>query len=123
MTHTVLLELSEELAQSVQSVAQHTHRRLEDLLVDWIDQVAADLPIEYLPDEEVLAIAEKQLDAQTQQELSSLLEANREGALDSEAQVHLDELMQLYRRGLVRKAQALKIAIDRGLRPPLICGA
>jgi hypothetical protein len=120
MTHTVLLELPEELAQNVQSVAQRTHRRLEDLLVDWIDQVAADLPIEYLPDEEVLAIAEKQLDDQTQQELSSLLEANREGTLNSEAQAHLDELMQLYRRGLVRKAHALKIAIDRGLRPPLI---
>lgn len=31
----------------------------------------------------------------------------------------LDELMHLYRRGLVRKAQALKVAVERGLRPPL----
>jgi hypothetical protein len=28
-------------------------------------------------------------------------------------------LMGIYRRGMVRKAQALKVAVDRGLQPPL----
>jgi hypothetical protein len=27
--------------------------------------------------------------------------------------------MQVYRRGLVHKARALKVAVERGLRPPL----
>jgi hypothetical protein len=31
----------------------------------------------------------------------------------------LDELMQVYRHGWVRKAQALQVAVQRGLRPPL----
>jgi hypothetical protein len=31
----------------------------------------------------------------------------------------LDSLMGIYRRGMVRKAQALKVAVDRGLQPPL----
>jgi hypothetical protein len=31
----------------------------------------------------------------------------------------LDVLMRSYRQGMVRKAQALKVAVDRGLQPPL----
>jgi hypothetical protein len=31
----------------------------------------------------------------------------------------LDALMQTYRHGMVRKAQALKVAVARGLQPPL----
>jgi len=44
---------------------------------------------------------------------------NREGQLDNEETNQLDELMQVYRGGLVRKARALKVAVERGLRPAL----
>ena len=39
--------------------------------------------------------------------------------LDAVAWRRLDELMDIYRRGMVQKAQALKVAVDRGLQPPL----
>jgi hypothetical protein len=45
--------------------------------------------------------------------------ANREGQLDDQEANQLDELMQVYRSGLVRKARALKVAVERGLRPAL----
>jgi hypothetical protein len=44
---------------------------------------------------------------------------NREGVLPPRQQVRLDQLMQAYRHGLIRKAQALQVAVDRGLMPPL----
>lgn len=119
MGETITLELPEKVIRSAREVAERTHRRLEDVLVDWIDHVVAELPVELLPDEEVLALSEMQMDSKQQEELSDLLARNREGMLDEQERMRLDELMQVYRRGLVRKAQALKVAVERGLRPPL----
>jgi len=119
MGETVTLELPEDVVRSAREVATRTQRRLEDVLVDWIDRVATDLPVELLPDEEVLALSEMQMDPKQQEELSDLLARNREGLLNEEEHARLDELMQVYRRGLVRKAQAIKVAVERGLRPPL----
>jgi hypothetical protein len=51
-----------------------------------------------------------------QEELSALLEGNREGTLQAAEWARLGELMQVYRRGLIRKAQAIQVAVARGLR-------
>jgi ribosomal protein S9 len=48
-----------------------------------------------------------------------LLATQREGALTADERGQLDTLMEIYRRGMVRKAQALKVAVARGLQPPL----
>jgi hypothetical protein len=53
-------------------------------------------------------------------ELSDLLARNREGVLDGESQLRLDELMRVYEHGLLRKSQALREAVRRGLREPLV---
>jgi hypothetical protein len=54
-----------------------------------------------------------------QAELSELLARQREGALSDDERGRLDALMRSYRQGMVRKAQALKVAVERGLQPPL----
>jgi hypothetical protein len=59
-----------------------------------------------------------QMEPEQQAALSNLLDHNREGQLDNEDANQLIELMQVYRSGLVRKARALKVAVERGLRPP-----
>jgi hypothetical protein len=74
--------------------------------------------LESLPDTELLAVCDGEMDA-TQQELSDLLARAREGALAEAECLRLEELMGGYRAGLVRKAQALQLAVTRGLRPPL----
>jgi hypothetical protein len=56
---------------------------------------------------------------QQQATLSDLLDQSRENRLNETARARLEQLMQVYRRGLVRKAQAIKVAVDRGLMPPL----
>jgi hypothetical protein len=84
--------------------------------VNWTEGEPA---VEQLTDEELLALCESRMEAGQQKELSDLLARNREGLLRGEERNRLGELLQIYRRGLVDKARALKTAVDRGLKPPL----
>lgn len=119
MGQTVSLDLPPDLAQRAAAVAQQTHRRVEDVLLEWLGRAASDVPIESLPDDQVLALANREMSQSEQRALSTLLARQREGTLDEAKRQRLDELMTSYRRGMVEKARALKVAVERGLRPPL----
>jgi hypothetical protein len=82
-------------------------------------QTVTDDSPESLSDQEVLALCDAQMPEDEQQQLSELLSRQREGELRPADRPRLDELLGNYRRGLVRKAQALQVAVSRGLRPPL----
>ncbi|MEH2468321.1 hypothetical protein [Nostoc sp.] len=60
-----------------------------------------------------------QIETQQQEVFSELLARHREGQLNDAEVRQLDELMLVYRRGLVSKARALKAAVERGLKPAL----
>lgn len=120
MAEVITLKLPDTLARRARAEANRTNRRLEDVLLDWLNRIEeTELSVESLSDDQVLALSNAQMDQQQNDELSDLLARNREGHLDEAARQHLDALMQLYRLQLIRKAQALKVAVDRGLRPPL----
>ena len=119
MADIVTLELPEPLARQVREIAASTHRRLEDVLVEWIGRALTDLPIESLPDDQILALCDSQLSPDQQAALSDLLSQNQERQLSQPETQQLEELMQVYRRGSVRKARALQVSVSRGLRPPL----
>jgi len=119
MNEIVKLELPEDVAQRAKEVALRSHRRFEDLLVEWIDRGANEASAESLSDESLLALCDSQMEPDQQDELSALLAANREGTLGADENERLNELMRVYRRGMVRKAQAWRAAVQRGLRPPL----
>jgi hypothetical protein len=119
MREIVTLELPEHIVRNARAVAERMHRRIEDVLVDWIDQAAAEVPVDCLSDEEILRLCDMQMADEDQNELSYLLARNREGQLDNTDHARLDALMQTYRKGLVRKAQAWKVAVARGLRTAL----
>ena len=119
MTETVTLELPEALAQQAQQIATITHRPLAEILVEWIDYAISELPLESWSDNQILAFCDLQMEAEQQKIFTSLLAQNREGKLNEAEVNQLDVLMQVYRRSLVHKARALKIAVERGLRPPL----
>lgn len=119
MSEQVTLDLPNELARNAREVAERTHRRVEDVLLEWLGRAAKEIPVEELPDEQVLVLADTQLSNEQQIELSNLLTHQREGALDDSGRARLDALMSVYRRGMVRKAQALQVAVSRGLRPAL----
>jgi predicted RNA-binding protein associated with RNAse of E/G family len=77
------------------------------------------LEVESLPDEQVLALCDMQMESQQQEIFSDLLARQREGQLNDAEILQLDELMQVYRRGLVSKSKALKVAVERRLKPLL----
>jgi hypothetical protein len=119
MSVKVTVELPDELARKAQSVASQTRRRFEDVLLEWLGRAGAEPPIESLPDDQIMDLCSGQMETGQQEELGDLLARNREGQLDESKRGRLDELMGVYRRGLLRKAQALKTAVDHGLRPRL----
>jgi hypothetical protein len=119
MAEIVTLQLPETLAQKAKEIAAFTHRRLEDVLLEWIDRAITELPVESLPDEQVLAMCDMQMETEQQELFSDLLARNREGQLNNTEVRQLDELMQVYRRGLINKARALKVAVERGLKSPI----
>jgi hypothetical protein len=67
-------------------------------------------------DEQVLEGCDRMMTDDAQAELSQLLEQNYEGLLTEPGRQRLDVLMQIYRAGLMQKAEAWKVAVERGLR-------
>lgn len=119
MSEQITLQVSDRVVSQAARVAARTQRRVEEVLAGWLEWVIAEMPVETLSDEEILALVELQLATDQQEALSDLLARNREGSLDFEGQRRLDELIRIYEHGLLRKAQALRVAVQRGLREPL----
>ena len=119
MSQTLTVELPDDLARRARNVAAAGNRRLKDAVIDWISQAVAEPEIEALPDNELLTRCDSALAADLQEELSGLLSDARENKLDATASARLDQLMALYRRGMVQKARAWREAVARGLRTPL----
>lgn len=116
MSRLVELELPDLLAQRVGAVARQTHRRVEDVLLEWIGRASEDVEPEELSDEQLLALCDAEMPVDQQDDLSELLAQQREGALTSDGRTRLDQLLAAYRSGLVRKARAMRVASVRGLR-------
>jgi hypothetical protein len=119
MNESVTIELPGELAARARAVAIRTQRSLEDVLLEWLDRASADVPVDQLSDDQVLGLRDLRLSDEQQTSLSELLACQREGTPDSPGRQRLDALLSLYRRDMVRKAEALKVAVERGLQPPL----
>ena len=81
--------------------------------------MARERPVAELSDQEVLGAAESQMDLDPDRRLSDLLEKQQAGQLTHDEHLALLALLQVYQDGLLRKAQALHEAVQRGLRPPL----
>ncbi len=119
MSESVTLDVPDELARRVRALATATHRRFEDVVLDWLRRAVEESPVETLTDGELLGLCDATLDPDDQEALSDLLAGHREGTLSASEKASLDALMETYRRGLILKARALKEAVGRGLRPPL----
>jgi hypothetical protein len=120
MAEQVILNLPDGLAKQVHEVATLTQRKLEDVLLEWLDRGRIEEPvIVTLSDEQILNLCDVQMSAPEQTQMSLLLGKQREGELQPGELEQLDRLLQIYRRGMVRKAEAWKVAVERGLRARL----
>lgn len=114
-----ILSIPDKVEREAHAEAVRSKRRVEDVLQEWLERYADQRPVESLPNERVLELSEMQMPEYQQHEMSELLALNRENQLSLEQRKRLDELMRLYGQGMVRKSEALKVAVQRGLRHSL----
>jgi hypothetical protein len=119
MTQTVTLQVPNKLASTAQAVAKQTKRPVEEILVEWLNNAIEHLPMESFDDQQIIALTQLTIEPSQQTELSDLLAKNREMQLSGTEKERLNELMRFYRQSLVQKAEAMKLAVERGLLPPL----
>jgi hypothetical protein len=127
MSTQVMVTLPDEVYRRVASLARLSGRRMSDVLADTIalslpplsPQADSAQPLSALPDEQVLALADTQMEPAQDQQLSRLLNQQQAGALTEAERSELFVLMQVYQERLLRRAQALHEAVRRGLRESL----
>jgi hypothetical protein len=127
MATRVVVTLPDDVYRRVEQLAQLTNRDVADLLADTITLSLPPLDIftqsvqavTSLSDEDVLALTELQMLPAQDHRLSALLQKQQAQALSDPERAELLALMQVYQEGLLRKAQALREAVRRGLRMPL----
>jgi hypothetical protein len=119
MYEQITLQVPDRVVRHAARKASQSQRRIDEILTEWLERAVTEMPVDELPDEEVLALTELQLTPPQESTLSELLERNREGTLNAGGRYGLDEVMHVYEHGLLRKAQALHVAVQRGLREPL----
>ena len=127
MSTQITVTLPDEVYRRADRLARLTGRSLADLLADTIGlslspispQAESYQPVSTLSDEEVLALADLQMEPADDRQLSALLDKQQSGTLTEVERPELLALLQVYQEGLLRKAQALHEAVRRGLREPL----
>jgi negative regulator of replication initiation len=127
MAMQVTLKIREETYRYAEWLSRSTGRSVSDILGTLLDNTLPAperstqilKPVEELTDSEVLALSEFQMSPREDRRLSDLLRAQQERNLTQAEHEDLDRLMQVYQQGLLRKAQALREAVHRGLRAPL----
>jgi hypothetical protein len=127
MATRVVVTLQDDVYRRLERLAQLTSRDVADLLADTItlSLPALDVSTEPVPavtalsDEAILALTELQLPPAQDRRLSTLLQQQQMQELSAPERAELFALMQRYQEGLLCKAQALREAVQRGLRVPL----
>jgi hypothetical protein len=124
MSSIVTVNLSDTVRERAAAWAQRAGRSLPDFLAEAIESSLLPLdnmppPVETWSNDEVLAVADASLSPDEDRRLGELLALQRESMIADHERVELASLMQLYQRGLVRKAAAIQEAVRRGLRKPL----
>jgi hypothetical protein len=127
MTIPVTLNLPEDLYRRAERFARLANRDVQTVLADTLTHslppisAAIDaLPlISELDDAQVIALTQLEMAPDQDDRLSELLYKQQAATLATHEPQELDDLMQVYREGLLRKATALAEAVNRGLMEPL----
>jgi predicted transcriptional regulator len=123
----VTINLPDDVYRRAERFAHLANRDLSSVLADTLTHslppISAEIdtlpPISNLSDRQVMALTQLEMESAQDARLSELLDKQQSGTLNSEEPEELDNLMQIYREGLLRKATALAEAVKRGLMEPL----
>jgi hypothetical protein len=104
------------LSDLVEHIAKQRNASPESVLEELAYRYLDSMPVALLEDEQVLALADVMLSQEQAEKLESLREAQSNGELDAQGKAELAKLMHLYNHLLLRKGEAIAIAVERGLR-------
>lgn len=127
MSAQITVTLPDEVLQRAEWWARRAGRPVADLLADSIEvslrplpaPAEGERPLTTWSDEEVLAATSTELTPTNDRRLTELLDSQQAGTLAGAEGAELTALMHLYQQGLLRKAQAMREAVRRGLREPV----
>jgi len=132
MTAKITLAIPDSVYSRAEHLAQLLSRNVADVLTEAITLSLSPVglpsdrpsdiscpPVASLSDAEVLAMSELQMEPEQNQRLSELLDQQQAGLLTEGDRRELWILIQIYQEKLLLKAQALREAVQRGLREPL----
>src|SRR5688500_1758575 len=100
-------------AKTGQSIEEVVEQTLESSLPEFTE-TAVERPLSGLADEEVLALADLQMDERDSMRHRALLDTQQERDLSDSERLELWQLTQQYRMDLLRKSEGLQEAILRG---------
>jgi hypothetical protein len=131
MTVKIALSLPDSVYSRAQQQAQLSDRDITDVLTEAITLslspagIPSDIegdsilkPITSLSDTEVIALSQLHKEPEDDRRSSELLDKQQAGTLTEAEGPELWRLMQTYQTMLLRKATALRVAVERGLREP-----
>ena len=126
MSTQVTISLPEETYRRAKRLAQLTRRDVGSVMADTLslslpqlDARVVETAVANLSNEEVLALADLQMNAADDRKLSQLLDKQQAGTLAETERIELMRLMQIYQSSLLQKAEGLAEAVQRGLRKPM----
>lgn len=126
MSTQVTISLPEETYRRAKRLAQLTRRDVGSVMADTLslslpqlDARVVETAVANLSNEEVVALADLQMNAADDRKLSQLLDKQQAGTLAETERIELMRLMQIYQSSLLQKAEGLAEAVQRGLRKPM----
>ena len=119
MNQEVTLTIPENAWLYAKAAANRSKQKIEDVLVSWIEKSSSEVDLEKFSDAEILALTKTKISPEKQERLSDLLFKNREIGLASDEQEELDLMVEVCELNNLKKAEALHIAVKRGLIKPL----
>ncbi len=119
MNQEVTLKISDRVIQQATLAASRKKHRVEEVLSDWLESLFQENFTDKMSDEEILALTKIKIPPDEQERLSELLFKNRELGLNKKEQRELDLMIEISERNMLKKSEALRIAVERGLIEPL----
>lgn len=115
MNQEITLTIPENTWLYAKAVANRSKQKIEDVLINLIEKGSSEVNLEKLSDSEILALTKMSISTQKQERLSDLLFKNRESKLNKKEQEELDLMVEICELNNLKKAEAIQIAVKRGL--------
>ncbi len=124
MPTQVVLTLPDNLYHSAEQLAAGAQQPVQQVLTDVLSNAlggwtVTEPPLQMLPDEQLLALCDSQMEPRQSERVSELLNKQQAGTLTASELPELWALARIYELGQLQKAEALAEAVKRGLRLPV----